>query len=674
MNVSIKSYALPTILYFLLAGHMVNPVVTTDDDIAEPGPGTVSLRSALRTADSGDTITFSQDLDGKTITLTLVDQPRSILKGEVMGMREEASGLVSYLVGYFDRDYGHSALYAKKDITVDASALPHGITIEWARDADTHARVMGIYGNLTLKNVTIRGGESVAEDISAINPDQPWSLARGAGLAVWGRLVLEECTIYDNHCVSEDFLQSRDRGAFGGGIYADIVEIHNSVISGNSVTGLGAAGGGIYSVGGAESELERSLVERSVISGNKISGLFTYGGGLFSDGGSIGNSKQIQLINCTLSKNLVEPLMGLPPFLQTMGYWRGGAMYMSNGALQVQGSTIVDNEVYGFPRTGDLDKTNLAGGIAATIGNAHAVESMTLAQNIITGNTVTEVDGSGQAVRSYSEDIFSGSLVHFKSNGYNLTGNVNFDQILVPVGIPNWRSLARKHFPQPGDAVDVVFDDVIEYGVFSDDILSVGVDSGSPVPLYFIPKDKAVDQVPHLYSITEQYLEYTSAQGSSDTFLDIVLSRLETVYTLDGFKDSFIEDFELFLSTVDIDDTLEGLQPYTDPSGSPILTLEDTLWFGPEETWPSETANYSYIQFWHRLDGALKLQPISGMGGELINDTTWANLFPEGVLAENLSISVQHYPETILVRLSPHDQLGNSRNGDFWGDIGSIEK
>jgi len=671
---SLKSYAITTIIYFLLVGHKTDLMVNTIDDIADPDSNTVSLRSALRTANNGDTITFDPNLDGKTITLTMVDQPRSILKGEVMGMREEPSGLVSYLVGYFDRDYGHSALYAKKDITIDASALPHGITIEWANDTDTHARVIGIYGDLTLKNITIRGGNSVAEDISSTNPDQQWSLARGAGLAVWGRLVLEECAIYDNHCESEDFLQSRDRGAFGGGIYADIVDIRNSVISGNSVTGLGAAGGGIYSVGGAESELNVSIIEQSVISGNRISGLFSYGGGVFSDGGSIGNSKQIQIKNCTLSKNLVEPIEGLPPALQSLGYWRGGSIYMSNGTLNVQGNTIVDNKVYGFPRTGDLDKSNLAGGIAATIGNAHAVESMTLAHNIVTGNTVTELDEYGQSLKTYAQDIFSGSLVHFKSNGYNLIGSINFDQILVPVGVPNWKSLSRKHFPKPGDVVDVAFDDVIEHTVFSDTILSVGVDSGDPVPLYFSPKGIAIDQIPDVYSINEQYLEYTLAADSNDTFLEIVLGRIESSFELDGFKDFFIEDFELFLSTVDIDDTVAGLQPYTDPSGYPILTLEDTLWFGPAETWPSEIANYSYIQFWQRLDKALLAQDISGVGAELLNDTTWTYLFPEGTLIENTSISIEHYPETKKIQLSLYDQLGSSRYADLFGDIGSIEK
>jgi hypothetical protein len=34
-----------------------------------------------------------------------------------------------------------------------------------------------------MTGVTVTGGRSVAEDISASNPDQPWTLARGAAVA-----------------------------------------------------------------------------------------------------------------------------------------------------------------------------------------------------------------------------------------------------------------------------------------------------------------------------------------------------------------------------------------------------------------------------------------------------------------------------------------------------------
>ena len=73
---------------------------------------------------------------------------------------------------------------------------------------------------------------------------------------------------------------------------------------------------------------------------------------------------------------------------QVHGYCIGGGLYMSNGHMRVQSSTIVENQVFGRPRTTELDKPNMAGGIAATIGNAHAVEDMIIGHSIVVGNTV----------------------------------------------------------------------------------------------------------------------------------------------------------------------------------------------------------------------------------------------------------------------------------------------
>jgi hypothetical protein len=106
-------------------------VVNSLEDIEMPPEETVTLRSALASAASGQPIVFDASLDGGTIELSIVGEEHSMLKGEVMGMREEPSGPVSYLVGYFPRDYGRSALYARKSVVIDASDLPSGITLAW---------------------------------------------------------------------------------------------------------------------------------------------------------------------------------------------------------------------------------------------------------------------------------------------------------------------------------------------------------------------------------------------------------------------------------------------------------------------------------------------------------------------------------------------------------------
>jgi hypothetical protein len=655
-------------------------VVNSVEDIEMPPEGTVTLRSALASAASGQPIVFDPSLDGATIELSIVGEDHTTLKGEVMGIREEPSGPVSYLVGYFDRDYGRSALYARKNVVIDASDLPSGITLAWTGGKSNPARVLAVYGNLTMTNVSVTGGWSVAEELPPPDPDdehgQLSTRARGAGIAVWGVARLESCKLYDNHCARAIDVpaRSRDAGVFGGGVYADIVEMDNCLVSGNSLSASGVSGGGVFAVGGAEASNRVSRIQRSVITGNGIHGIFAYGGGVYSDGGGIGKAKQLALENSTVARNLVAMLPDAPPPLYGIGYWRGGGVYVSNGFLAIHGCTIVENEVHGAPRTDDLDKPNLAGGVAATIGNAHAVEDMTIGHSIIAGNTVHEADG-----QVYDHDIFTGSAFYFKSKGYNRIGVIDFSQILAPVGQRDWRSLCRRHYPKQGDEDGVQVAAVLDLGAGvsqSSSILSAGVSPGEPVVLHYAPQGSALDQIPTgPYAVSEVLAEYEVAGGHEDDFLSIVLDRLEAHYGLEGFARDFTMDFESFLQSVDLDPETPGAQPYLDPSGNPILTLAETQWFGPRVTWPSELSNHPYIHFWHRLDVALLAAGVPGIGPEVLGDDEWMTLFTPGPLPENpyLRIFMREYAVPGLAALAV-DQLGTARPENELCDIGAIEK
>ena len=48
------------------------------------------------------------------------------------------------------------SLYARKDVTIDASDLSSGITLAWVGTDD--ARVLAVYGDLWMTNVTVTGG------------------------------------------------------------------------------------------------------------------------------------------------------------------------------------------------------------------------------------------------------------------------------------------------------------------------------------------------------------------------------------------------------------------------------------------------------------------------------------------------------------------------------------
>ena len=664
-------------------------VVNSLEDPETPDEGVVTLRSALASARSGQPIEFDAALDGGTIALSIIGEPRTVLVGEVM----EFSDGLSHLIGYFERDYGPSALYARKDVVIDASALPSGITVEWTGGEASPARVLAVYGDLWLRGVTITGGLNIAEDISGdIDPGdpypQPWSLARGGGLAVWGVADLADCAVHGNR-IEGDFSGARDSGAFGGGVYANLVRMRRCVVSGNSVLGGGAAGGGVFTVGGAATSRSGSWVLQSSVTGNRIQGLFTYGGGVYSDGGGIGNSKPLTIENSTIARNVVEPAPAtdLPNFLLGMGYWRGGGVYMSNGYLKIKASTIVENQTHGMLRIDSLDRPNLAGAVAATIGNAHAVEDLMLGHSIVAGNTVHEIvlEGEGEnQIRVedevYEQDVFTGSLFYFRSLGYGRYGVLDFSQMLVPVGQPGWRSLSRRHYPQPDDEDGVVLGDVVDLATGitrSTTIVSVGVDDGELAVLHYEPIGSALDRVPaDVYGLAEVLAEYDAPSREADDFLEIVLGRLEDEYdALDGFAADFKLDFETFLQEVDLDPDTDGLQPYLDPDGVPILTLADTHWFGPAQTWPRELENHPWIHFWHRLDTWLLDEEIPGMGPEAFGDEVWQTLFPSsGPLTENPAITMSIWESTSLqVLIEPEDQLLSARPANDLGDIGAIE-
>jgi hypothetical protein len=445
------------------------------------------------------------------------------------------------------------------------------------------------------------------------------------------------------------------------------------VVSGNSVLGGGAAGGGVFSVGGADTSRSVSSISQSSVTGNRISGLFTYGGGIYSDGGGIGNRKTLEVRNSTVARNLVEPAPELPSFVLAGGYWRGGGVYMSNGYLLLKGVTIVENAVHGVPRTDSLEKPNLAGGVAATIGNAHAIEDMRIGHSLIAGNTVHEIGGA-----NYGHDIFTGSTFYFQSLGYNRLGAIDFSQMLVPVGEPNWESLSRRHYPQPGDEDGHELNNLVNLvsGVTrSARIRSVGVDAGEFAVLIYEPWDQALDLIPpSRYSVDEVLGEYSVRNGATDDFLSIVLARIESTYGLIGFAAQFAADFEAFLQSVDTDESLPGNQPYRSPDGEPILTLADTHWFGPAQTWPKEVSNWPYIEFWHRLDLALLSESISGMGPEVLGDDAWESLFSSGPLVENPNIVMSMDRQNrFQVLLESADQLGTPRPVNSLGDVGALE-
>ncbi len=596
------------------------PVVNSLEDIAAPPAGTVTLRSALAAAGSGETITFDDSLDGQAIVLTTVGEAHSTLGGEVY--------VNNAFSGYQERDYGKSALYAHKNVSIDASALTHGITVQWGGGDTTHARVLAVYGDLAMKNVTVSGGYSVSE--ARDDTVQTYTLSRGGGLAIWGTATLTGCTITGNTCLGED-TAARDRGTYGGGIYADGLDLEDCVISGNRVSAYGAGGGGIYSVGGGEhmnGQGNDAILRRCTISGNRVTAQHAYGGGIFTLSGGPTNLATMYLFDCTVARNVIED----HPAYDNVGQWynRGAGIYMGGGSLCLIGCTIAENAING-QLAYFSGKPNLGGGgVCATIGNAHTVETVWLQNSIVVGNTL-----NGAA-----EDWFAGSILDFYSQGYNLVGVVNFDWILVPV--PDWMMSSRKHWPKTGDHDGVTLAEALDVGGahYHATAVSAGTDAGGPALLWYPPAALAADKIPNQdYSVSYVAAGYSGFGIATDDFLNHVILQCRSQYAAELGADF----------------------------GSELGDMTGVTWYGPARTWPSNTQNTAWINFWHSLDTAIG----SRLGMAKLGDDFWGT-FQSGQLGDHVTITVAR--RTASFHMQDVDQLGTARPRNALGDIGAIER
>lgn len=609
-------------------------VVNSLADVAQPPGGTVTLRSAMSDLPSGGKIVFDPSLDNGTILLSIVGSDNSVLKGEAY------SGMT--FLGYQDRNYGKSALYARKDLVIDASGLPRGITLKWTGDDSNRARVMAVYGNLAMKNVTVTDGFSSAE---AIGGTQSWTLARGGGLAVWGTATLDNCTVSGNRCAGDTaFPPPRDRGAFGGGIYANGVIMTNCVVSGNSITGYGAAGGGIYSVGGADGPGIRSSLSGCAVTGNRITAQYAYGGGIFTLGGGPNFLMSLSLTNCTIARNVAEDDPGIAESATYQYYYRGGGVYMGGGYLSVVGCTVAENRVTGVPAIFSRKPNMGGGGIAATVGNAHVVEDITIRHSIVVGNTL-----NGAA-----DDLFTGSVLQFYSHGYNRLGKIDFSQILVP--IPMWTSLSRKHWPKAGDLDNVALADVLDAAGAArhPSIVSVGTDNGLRAVLWYPPSGGALDAIPPGgYTVDNVVMaEYTTLAGRKDDFLPFVLDNmLITGYyggiLGPGFGAAYRTTFEAAYGS-----------------------LDNVVWYMDPARWPADARNIPWIDFWRGLDNAIG----GSLGAVQLGDDFWRSCGIGRIpLTDNVVMTVT---STTLGPFWPSgsDQLGTPRPNGPMSDIGAIER
>jgi hypothetical protein len=304
-------------------------VVNTNNDedngsvIPSAGPGVgVSLREAIKYSPSGTLITFAPTLDGKTITS-------------------------------FNGDF---ILPSGRQLSIDGSALPHGITI----DGNNASRIFSVGSGqaLTLHSLTLTGGNSAG------------SFVNGVGGAIYNAGVLRviSCTLMNNSAADGGALCSFGASAMtvldrctisgnsatrGGAIFGLSV-ISGCTISGNA-SAIGSGAVATLNSGSAQTRLDHTIVSGNeggdVVLLNQTDSFLSLDYNLIGTG----DSSALDAFNQPHDQTGVTN-----PKLSPLGYFGGPTMTMhplvGSPAIDTGGATSSSGvDQRGFPRSVDGD-------------------------------------------------------------------------------------------------------------------------------------------------------------------------------------------------------------------------------------------------------------------------------------------------------------------------------
>ena len=404
-------------------------VTNTNDD----GPG--SLRQALATAASTpayDVITFAPALNGKTITLG-----NEIIINDAVG------------------------------VTIDASALPAGLTIDGGPGGNRIFTVGNTaVSSLTLLHLTLingHGGSSI-------------SMLSGAGGAICSfphsALLLTQCTLFGN--------SAQNAGAL---FYSGDVTMVQCTFSGNSASGEG---------GVSENDLGYATLtmRQCTLSGNTA----PQGGALWTDAGGI------VLTQCTLSNNVATGTN--VAHSGAGGIQSGGTLAINNciiagnsaangrkdivcSSLSLQGTSIVQDLSHGT-LSGSGTILNADPMLALLANNGGPTQTMALlpgspAFNGAAGSTLT-TDQRGLPVVGLPDigafELQAGGVFSFSQPSYSVDKTAGHVNVTINRGVAFVGPASVKISTSPGTAGKANFNSATEVISFLDGETSksVGID------------------------------------------------------------------------------------------------------------------------------------------------------------------------------------------------------
>jgi len=300
--------------------------VTTSVDEMDPNDGVLSLREAIATAKSGETITFADGVSGSALTLgQLVINKSLTIEGQ------------SKFGGYPATDIFSSYVLSRAfDVVGSINVSFANVVINGF--ADHGGGVLNEGASLTLSNCSL-GGTAFVSRTSGV----AGNVAGGALYNAAGTVSLSNCRIIGQAITYDD--ASEPTSALGGGIYNAAgatllltnctfsypggIEGSNAVVIGGFGFSSGyAAGGAIYNAGGSVSLTNTDIEAASTVAFTVL------GGAIFNSAGSL------SITNCTFDSNFAEAAYGGTAAA-------GGAIYVAGGSVQIQNSTVSGNTTFG---------------------------------------------------------------------------------------------------------------------------------------------------------------------------------------------------------------------------------------------------------------------------------------------------------------------------------------
>lgn len=344
-------------LILALPAYAQGPVVDTavDENDGSCADGDCSLRDAIATANSGETITFAGDLtiyldselqisdtltiDGESHIITLSGDSGNDGSRNVRAFYIQNSGVVTLtklniISGYDYSDGG--AIYNDGGMATINNSNISGNRL--GEDNSTSGRDGGAIYNASAATMTINS--SVLSGNRAGSDFAP--LAYGGAISNWAMLTINDSILSDNHgnaaggaiynhdtgtaMINNSTLSSNHTNSgcnCGGGaiVNSGVFTINNSTLSGNNTSNHGGQGGGIFNDGGGSI----LTISDSTISGNQT----VYdGGGIYTEG-------TVTINNSTISNNQTSYSGG-----------SGGGIKVTSGTATINNSTISNNQSY----------------------------------------------------------------------------------------------------------------------------------------------------------------------------------------------------------------------------------------------------------------------------------------------------------------------------------------